>query len=256
MAYVDVGGVRTYYEKHGSGDAVVLLHGGLVGSELWAAQTAALAEQYQVFLPDRRGHGRTPDVEGRLTYLMMAQDTIDFMDAIGLSSAHLIGWSDGALVAAHVALQRPELVEKLVLIGQYLTPDGAVPALSKLLEQPVEQLVEVFGPPAREAYEKLSPDGPEHFEVFVEKVVRMWKEDQGIPLADLSGITSPVLVLQGDDDGVRVEHSAAVAAALPEAQLGVVPGTSHGLPLEKPALVNSLLLEFLGGEHPVKLMGF
>jgi pimeloyl-ACP methyl ester carboxylesterase len=82
----------------------------------------------------------------------------------------------------------------------------------------------------------------------------MWREDQGIPLADLSGLTSPTLLLQGDDDVVKVEHNVAVAAALPEAQLAVIPGASHAVPIEKPALVNTLLLEFLGSEHPAKLM--
>ena len=248
-SYVDVAGLNTYYETHGAGDPVLLLHGGLVGAESWGAQVPALAQQYRLLVPERRGHGHTPDVEGRLTYRMMAQDTIEFMDAVGLTSAHLVGWSDGAMVAALVALERPELVEKLVLIGQYLNPDGQRPELAETLANPGEMFQAL-----RPGYDAVSPDGPEHFDVFFAKVLRMWREDQGIDLADLAGLTAPTLVLQGDDDLVRVEHSAAVVAALPEAQLAVIPGASHAAPIEKPGLVNEILLEFLGGEHPAKLM--
>jgi len=101
----------------------------------------------------------------------------------------------------------------------------------------------------RPQYEPLSPDGPEHFPVVFAKWLRMWREEPDIELSALAGLTMPVLVMQGDDDGVRVEHSAAVARALPNAQLAVVPGTSHALPLEKPALVNQLLLDFLAEEQ-------
>jgi pimeloyl-ACP methyl ester carboxylesterase len=248
-SYVDVSGLNTYYEKQGKGDALLLLHGGLVGADSWNAQIPALAEQFQVFATERRGHGHTPDVEGRLTYLMMAQDTIDFMDAIGLTSAHLVGWSDGALVAAHVALQRPDLVEKLVLIGQFLNPEGMTPAVKTLFDDP-----QVLRDGVRPEYEAVSPDGAAHFDIFFDKVIRMWREDQGIPLPDLAAITSPTLLLQGDDDAVSVTHNAAVAAILPESQLAVIPGASHLVPIEKPALVNSILLEFLGSEHVAKLM--
>ncbi|WP_178379994.1 alpha/beta fold hydrolase [Cryptosporangium aurantiacum] len=247
MSYATVAGLRTYYETHGTGDPVLLLHGGLATADSWAPQIAALSEQYQVIVPERRGHGRTGDVDGRYTYRLMAADTIGFAETLGLASAHVVGWSDGALVGAYVALDRPDLVEKLVLIGQYLDPSGARPELASMLDDGD------FGEFARPGYDRLSPDGPEHFDVVLAKILRMWREDPGPGLSALPGITAPTLVMQGDDDFVTVEHSAAVARALPEAQLAVVPGTSHGLPMEKPALVNQLLLDFLGGEHPTKL---
>src|SRR4051794_5067126 len=95
--YVDAGGVHTYYEAVGEGEPLVLLHGGLCTVETWEGQTPVLAEQYRVYAPERRGHGRTADVEGPITYQIMARDTIAFMDALGIKAAHLVGWSDGAL---------------------------------------------------------------------------------------------------------------------------------------------------------------
>ncbi len=84
QGYVDAGGLRTYYEVEGTGDPLVLLHGGLTTIETFGGLTPTLAQHYRVYLPERRGHGRTPDVEGPITYEIMAQDTIAFMAAVGL----------------------------------------------------------------------------------------------------------------------------------------------------------------------------
>jgi pimeloyl-ACP methyl ester carboxylesterase len=248
--YVTVGAVRTYYEAHGSGDPLVLLHGGGMWGGSWEAQVSALAERFRVYVPDRRGHGRTPDVDGPLTTTLMAADTAAFLDRLEIGPAHLVGWSDGALVGARVALDRPELVRALVLIGQYLSRDGATPGASAFIHAPADALAGMFEP----LHAACSPDGPEHFPVFLDKLLTMWRGEPDIPPTDLAALTMPVLIVQGDDDAVRVEHSAALARAIPDAQLAVVPGTSHALPLEKPALLNRLLLDFLAGEPTPKLM--
>ncbi len=252
-SYVMARGLRTYYEEWGAGDPVVLLHGGGVTADSWYGQAPALAARYRVLAPERRGHGRTPDVEGPYSYDGMADDTAAFMDEVGAGPAHVIGWSDGAVVALHLALRRPDLVAKLVVIGSAVTDEGATEAARALNvddEEGRETLTRWFLP----LYEPLSPDGPEHFPVFLGKLTRMWSGGTGLELADLARIAAPTLVMQGDDDGVRAAHSAEMAATLPEAQLAVVPGTSHALPLEKPDLVSRLLLDFLADDHPPKLM--
>lgn len=107
----------------------------------------------------------------------------------------------------------------------------------------------------RPRYEPLSPDGPEHLPVVFEKWLHRRREEPDFGFERLAGLSMPVLVMQGgDDDGVWVEHSAAVATALPDAQLAMVPGTSHVPPLEKPALVNRLLLDFLAEAQVSKFM--
>jgi pimeloyl-ACP methyl ester carboxylesterase len=244
--YATVNGLRTYYELRGTGDPLVLLHGGGVTAESWFAQLPALAERFRVYAPERRGHGRTPDVEGPVTTELMADDTVALLEQLDTGPVHLVGWSAGGTVALRLALHRPDLVRKLVLIGTGLSRDASTPADLDLVHGPdTEGLAALFRP----QYEPLSPDGPEHFPVVFAKWLRMWREEPDIELSALAGLTMPVLVMQGDDDGVRVEHSAAVARALPNAQLAVVPGTSHALPLEKPALVNQLLLDFLAEEQ-------
>jgi pimeloyl-ACP methyl ester carboxylesterase len=246
--YVNARGVRTYYEVYGAGAPLVLLHGGLATAESWAMQVPTLAEGYRVYVPERRGHGRTPDVAGPISYETMASDPAAFLDAAG--TAHLVGWSDGAVVGMLVALRRPELVRKVVVIGQYFNADGEVPEFRALLDYWGSALPEGL----HEVYDRVSPNGPEHFPVVLEKLMRMWHEEPAIALSELAGVHAPTLVMQGDDDAVKVEHSAAVAATLPDAQLAVVPGTSHMAPPEKPDLVNRLILDFLSDHQLEKVM--
>jgi pimeloyl-ACP methyl ester carboxylesterase len=248
--YVNAGGVRTYYEVYGEGEPLVLLHGGLATAESWVMQVPALAEGYRVYVPERRGHGRTPDAAGPITYEMMAADTAAFLDGTGTGAANLVGWSDGAVVGMLVALRRPELVRKLVVIGQYFNFEGEVPEFRAMIDYWGTDLPEEL----HEVYDRVSPDGPEHFPVVLEKMMRMWREEPDLAFSELAGVRAPVLLMQGDDDIVKVEHSAALAATLPEAQLAVVPGSSHMAPLEKPVLVNQLILDFLSDHQPEKMM--
>jgi pimeloyl-ACP methyl ester carboxylesterase len=249
--YIALDGVRTYYEVSGTGEPLILLHGGLCTAETWDAQTAALAEHYRVFTPERFGHGRTRDIEGPITYENMAQHTIAFMEALGIESAHLAGWSDGALVAALVALRRPKLVRKLIWIDQYVTladaPPGLVPFLAAIS-------VDTAPPPFVEMYRALSPDGPDHFDIILDKLRALWTSDTGLDTADLVHVTAPTLLLAADDGGMTLEHLASAARALPDCQVAVVPGTSHALVLEKPHVVNQLIVDFLADEQVPKLL--
>ena len=102
-------------------------------------------------------------------------------------------------------------------------------------------------------YGALSPDGPDHFPVVFDKLHQMWTGETGIEVADLEHVVAPTLVLCGDDGTLTLEHAAAVHRALPDSQLAIVPGTSHGLPMEKPHIVNQLILDFLADEQTPKL---
>jgi pimeloyl-ACP methyl ester carboxylesterase len=248
--YIDVGGVRTYYEVTGTGDRLILLHGGLCPAETWDAQTATLAEQYRVYVPERYGHGRTPDVDGPITYENMAQHTIAFMEALDIEATHLVGWSDGALVGLLVALRRPKLVRKLVWIDQYVTlddaPDGLLPFLDGMS-------VDTAPPFVVEMYRAFSPDGPDHLAVVIDKLRTLWVSETGVDLADLEHVTAPTLILAADGGGMTLEHVAAVRGALSDSQLAIVPGTSHGLVMEKPHVVNQLIIDFLADKQVDKL---
>jgi pimeloyl-ACP methyl ester carboxylesterase len=241
-AYVDAAGVRTYYEEEGSGEPLLLLHGGMVTIETWGNQRGPLAERYHVYLPERRGHGRTPDVPGPTSYELMAADTAAFMQALGIESAHLVGWSDGGNVALELALARPELVRKMVLIGAAAHVDGSTQDSADWVNSlSIDSLPKFLSEP----YERLSPDGAEHLPVVAEKTIAMWRTQPRHAMSELAAITAPTLILIGDNDGVAIEHAAQMLRAIPQAQLAVIPGADHGVMLDKPAIVNALILDFL-----------
>ena len=132
--YVEIDGVNTWYDEEGRGEPLVLLHGGLCTNETWGAQTPAFAERFRVFAPERRGHGHTGDVEGPLTYAAMTTDTIGFLDKVMEGPSHLVGWSDGGIMGLMVAIERPDLVRKLVVIGSNYDTAGVVPEAVEMFE--------------------------------------------------------------------------------------------------------------------------
>ena len=249
MSYVDANGVHSYYEEHGSGDPLLLLHGGLADGSGFALQTPVFAERYRVIVPDRRGHGRTADVEGPITYDVMADDTIALMDELGTGPAHLVGWSDGGNVGLLVAIKRPDLVRKLVTMGANFSADGLMPEAVAAFEPdtPTSAI-----PIMRDMWKAAAVD-PDRFEVVLDKMMHCWF-DYAIPPADLARIAAPTLVMVGDDDIAKFEHTIELFEAIPDAQLAVIPGASHVAPIEKPELVNQLVLDFLAAEGPATTM--
>ncbi|MEU9039473.1 alpha/beta hydrolase [Streptomyces sp. NPDC048352] len=241
--YVELGSVRTWYEAEGAGDPLLLLHGGLCTNETWGAQRPDFAARYRVFLPERRGHGRTPDVAGPFSYQDMADDTIAFIEAVVGASAHLVGWSDGGIVALLVAIARPDLVRKVVAMGANFLPGPVSTAAPQMFDAMAADSADMAF--FREAYGAVSPDGADHWPVVVRKEADMIRTQPTIPAEALARMGMPTLVLVGDDDLITLEHTIALYRAIPDSQLAVVPGTSHGLPLEKPGLVNQLILDFL-----------
>jgi pimeloyl-ACP methyl ester carboxylesterase len=233
--------VNTWYDEHGSGDPLVLLHGGLVDARFFAPNLGPLAEQFRVVTPERRGHGHTADVEGPITYQVMTTDTISFLDHVIGGPADLVAHSDGAVIALMVAIQRPELVRRLVLISGGYDKSGEA---SPDMEFDVDQVVQFLGA----SYGEVSPDGAAHFPVVVAKIGEMMKAEPHLDRAEVATVQARTLVMFADDDIMTLAHAVDLFEALPNAEFAVVPGTSHFLTQEKPHLVNALVLDFLTNE--------
>jgi pimeloyl-ACP methyl ester carboxylesterase len=231
--YVTVNGVRTWHSVSGSGEPLLLLHGGFSDSRDF---DLAAITGFAVHTMDRRGHGRTPDVEGPITFDLMADDAIAFIEEIIGGPTHLVGYSAGGVVAASVALRRPDLVRKLGLISTAMTREGWMFVPEEGGEMPA-QIVD--------AYAEVSPDGRDHFPVVLAKIIRGDGEPE--PL-DPTKITNPTLVIAADDDIIHMGHTVEMYQAIPDAQLAVVPGTSHTLLFEKPQLCRTLVTDFLTGD--------
>jgi pimeloyl-ACP methyl ester carboxylesterase len=239
--YVQLGDVSTWYDQRGDGDPLVLMHGGLVDSRAFEHNIDALAEHFRVFTPERRGHGHTPDVEGPITYDLMTADTLAFLEAIVPGPAHLVGHSDGAFIGLLIALRRPELVRRLVLVSGGFHRDGLMAGEG---EPDVDEVVEFLG----SAYAEVSPDGEEHLRVVVEKVNDMAAKEPALEQSELAKVESRTLVMFGDDDLMSVEHMNATYEGIPDSEFAIVPGTSHFLLEERPALCNRIIVDVLTSE--------
>src|ERR1700733_5590685 len=236
MATAELADVRMWYDTRGQGDPLVALHPGGAGvdSRALAPTVAALARHFRVYTPEQRGHGHTPDVAGPITFELMAQDTITFIETVIGGPVHFLGCSDGAILALTVALRRPDLVRRLVFAAGVFHRDGWEDGV--LDGEPPDFL--------RQSYGEVSPDGAGHYEVIVDKLATMHAREPVLTLHDLAKITCRTLVMIADDDEVRLEHAIDLYRSLPEAELAVVPGTSHGLLVEKPELCNMVITEF------------
>jgi pimeloyl-ACP methyl ester carboxylesterase len=235
--YANLGSVHTWYDERGNGEPLVLLHPGLADARAFDPNLDALATHFHVFAPDRRGHGHTPDVDGPLTYELMAEDTIAFLDTVVGAPAHLLGYSDGAIVALLAALRRPDLTRRLVFVAGVFHRDGWAPGVIDPDNNAPDFMARSYG--------EVSPDGIDHFPVVAAKLAHTHARSPTLSTDDLADLSIRTLVMMADDDEVILEHAIAMYRSLRDAELAIIPGTSHGLLVEKPSLCNSIITDFL-----------
>ena len=247
-AFVNAGDVHTYYEMTGTGEPVVLLHGSMCTAETFDTQTVALAKHHRVYVPERRGHGRTPDVPGPLTYDIVTADTIAFLET--LISAPLIS-SAGATAPqsrslGRVAATRPRPQARL--IGQNLTVDGLRPAFKAMLGH---LSVDHLPPMLPELYGAVSPDGPGHFADVFHRLSSSWTLDSPLPLSRLGEYRTEL----GHRRRRRCPHLRPGwrTSGRTHQRTGRDPaGRDTQAPMEQPDLVNQLILAFLTAPVPVR----
>jgi pimeloyl-ACP methyl ester carboxylesterase len=235
--YLKVGGHDLYcYEWENDGEAVVLLHGGLSKTSSWDyLLVPALEDDFHVFAYDRTAHGFTGDRAGSLHFEFQTKEAITYLEAVVREPAHLVGYSDGAIIALMVAIARPDLVKSIISIGGNFHHSGVEvemgePSVSE------EDLAE---------YTLVSPDAPHTLLEKISRMFKIWEHEPDISKKDLSEIQCPVLVVSGDDDVITLAHTQELYEALALGQLAVLPGTSHGLVKEKPELFNAIMMQFL-----------
>ncbi|MEU4157284.1 alpha/beta hydrolase [Actinoplanes sp. NPDC026670] len=270
MSYLRIGGVDLYFEVAGEGEPVLLLHGGFCSLESLRAQSDALIPDHRVFAFERPGHGRSADIDEEYGYERGLADTVAYLDLVGLESAHVVGYSDGAIIGLLLALDHPERVRSLTAISANLDPsaftapgeeDAEPAAVGEEDAEPAAVGEEDAEPAAAEEtrtgqaeaepdverlhYERLSPDGPEHADVVLTKLFRLWTTQPNIDPKELARLTKPVLIMAADRDTIRPDHTLLIAESIPGAQLCIVPGTTHALVAEKPKLISMIIREFL-----------
>ena len=228
------------------------MHGGFGTVEDFASQTPELAKHFRVFAFERPGHGHTADKAEPFSFDTMAAYTVDFIEALKLGATNLVGWSDGAITALLVAISRPDLVKRLVSVSGLFNTKAQAPEDLNWIRSLTPESFRKSGPPLVKRYDEVSPDGPGHFPVVVEKTKKLWLNEPNIVTEDLAKILAPTLVVAGDRDAIPIEHTLELFRSITGAQLCIIPGTTHFLLSEKPDMVNNAILKFLTAEKKPK----
>ncbi len=240
--YIKLDDISMYVEQRGSGEPIIFLHGGMGSANSWPDQVEFFSKNYRVITPDSRGQARTSDSKAPLTYHLMAEDTVHLMDKLNIPSAYIVGWSDGGNIGIDMAIHHPERVKKLVAYGANINPAGLQkPFLDYLRTVTPEKMQRDNG---RE-YLALSPT-PEHLPVMAEKIRVMWLAEPNFSAADLAKITSPTLIMDGQQEElIRPDHAKEIAALIPSAKLVMLPNVGHYGTFKTPKQWNDAVANFL-----------
>ena len=262
-AYAEVNGLEMYYEVHGTGRPLVVLHGAYMTIGAMGPIVPGLAETRQVIAVELQGHGHTADVDRSITYEQMADDTATLLGHLGIGQADVFGYSMGGGVALQLAIRHPGLVRKLVPASASYTSDGMQPELHGMVPSITPEMF--AGSPIEAAYLEVAPN-PGDFPRLVEKLKRLDMTPFAWPAEDVRGIEAPTLILVGDSDAIRLEHAVEMfrllgggvmgdLAGLPNSRLAVLPGTAHFVPLGSGVLdraewLLAIIVEFLDAPLP------
>lgn len=242
MPEAEVNGIRLHYESVGEGPPLLLLHGGGMSSAAFKHQRFALAKRRRVITVDTRAHGRSSDADGPLSYALLAGDVAALLDRLGIGRASIFGWSDGGVIALHLAMSAPQRVERAAIFGTNYRVDGLT---AESLQWMKNVTAETFPKDLAEDYRRLSPH-PERWASLVAKLKVMWTTEPSYSSAELGRIGCRVLVGSGDRDMIRLDHTLELFRALPRAELAVLPAATHFVLWEQPERVNELLTSFFG----------
>jgi pimeloyl-ACP methyl ester carboxylesterase len=252
--YAPVNGLQMYYEVYGSGEPVVLLHGGFMTiTNNWAGWIDELSRTRRVIAVEMQGHGRTADIPRELNSENHADDVAALLEYLHIPRADLVGYSMGGGVAMQVAVRHPDRVRKVVVISSTFRRDGmtqeGLDALTKLTP-------EVFnGSPLEGEYKRLNPT-PDQFSSFVKRMVAGFANEKDLSADQLRSTTAPMFFIHGDADGIRLEHVAEMfrlkggeihgdLRRRSASRLAILPNTTHVTLMERMTTIVPMVNDFL-----------
>lgn len=271
--YASVNGLEIYYEVHGnlnSGETPLLvLHGSFMSAEAMAPLTERFAATRPVIAITQRGHGRTGDAPGGITYKQLADDAAGVLEALDVKTADVLGYSLGGTAAIAMAVHHPDRVGKQVILSGTYRRDGWYPVVLKTMAQMTPKMF--AGTPMEAEYKRLSPT-PGAFGTLVEELRQMEAQSYGWSEDEIRAIDGKTMIVVGDADGVELEHAVKLfklrgggdkeAAAKgfmtesPEARLSILPATSHIGIMARAELIVNLVTPFLEDATPPMPKGF
>jgi len=234
--FVKVNDISMYYEVYGEGPPLVLIHGSGQSIVDMAAQIDGFRDQYQIIVADSRAHGKSGMTEQQMTYRQMASDWASLIAELATEPARVIGWSDGGNIALELARAHSELIDRVAVMGANLAPDESAVypwAVNWVLEESAN-------------IEKQLADGDTSQNwAALKQQFYLLRELPDMTLEELSTIQAPVLVMAGDRDIIREEHTLLIYQTLPNAHLAIFPGETHFTPATDPELFNRTVDRFM-----------
>ena len=252
--YAPVNGLKMYYEVHGSGQPVVLLHGAFMTiTSNWDGWIGELSKTRKVIAVEMQGHGRTADIPRDFNSENLADDVAALLNYLAIPRADLIGYSMGGEVAMQCAIRHPDKVGKAVIISSTFRSDGMV---SGALESISKLTADAFkGSPIETEYKKLSPT-PDYFPIFVQRIVATASKPYDFGADKLKATTAPMFFIHGDADGVRLAHVAEMfrlkggethgdLGPRSASRLAILPNTTHVTLMQRMAIIVPMVNDFL-----------
>lgn len=240
--YAPVNDLNMYYEIYGSGQPLVLMHGGMTTIEDFGFLLPTFAEARQVIAFERQGHGHTADIDRPFSMQQWADDTAALLRHLNIEQADILGYSTGGSVALAFALRHPKMVRKLVLASAIYNREGYYPGIMEgLLQASASSLPEIL----RDMYTRAAPH-PENWSKLVDKSIESVAAFEGWQPEKIQAISAPTLVMVGDSDIVRTEHAVDLSRLIPNAKLAVLPATDHiGILVQRAAWLAAMITDFL-----------
>jgi pimeloyl-ACP methyl ester carboxylesterase len=254
MSYADVNGVSMYYEEHGEGDPLLLLHGGIAGGEILADIVPRFADRRRVIVPDLQGHGRTADIDRPLRAEHLADDVAALIEQLGLGRADVLGYSLGGEVTWRLAIQHPDQIRRIVVVSTSCRRSGSFPEVVSAFDAMSAEMAPMMEQsPAYQHYAAHAPR-PEDWPVLIGRTAEMLKVDYDWT-DEVAEIEAPTMLVFADSDSVTPEHVAELfrlrggglrdagwdGSARPVARLAVLPGQTHYDIIGAPGLVPAVL---------------
>jgi pimeloyl-ACP methyl ester carboxylesterase len=228
--FVKVNGITLHYKESGAGDTLLLLHGNMESLRSFSKQIPELSKKYFVIAVDSRGQGYSSEDGTRMTYELMADDMIAFMNAKGIRRAHVLGWSDGGNIGLLMAMNHPARVQSLAVMGANLYNDKTA------VDDKINKTLN-----AQYTHLKAQPNADR----FQREMMELLLFQPNIKSDDLSRITCPTLVMAGQHDAIKEPHTRLIASSIKNAKLVIFPKGTHYEPIEKPDRFNAAVLAFL-----------
>ncbi|PIF32207.1 pimeloyl-ACP methyl ester carboxylesterase [Flavobacterium sp. 9] len=234
--FAEINGAKIYYEEYGKGEPLLLIHGNGGSIESMGNQIDYFKSKYRVIVADSRGQGKSELKTDSLTYVQITKDTEELVNRLKLDSISIIGWSDGGIVGLQMGISGKSKIKKIVAMGANLRPDST--AIYSWATKDVQNLKKMIVSKIKEK------DTSENWNLM-KQLAGLLIYQPTIAAKDLSKIKAKVLIIAGDRDVIRNEHSVEIFENIPKAQLCIMPGETHFAPASSPEVFNALANKFL-----------